>query len=187
MKLGGREPEMQRRPLQQVLVKHQYRESLLRPLHRPQPSPRLTISSHRDSADEPVWYLGGDLATEGPHSGPARATDRQGPRELGDLLPWIDFGESEWRTLQAWTGPSRSNPSLLRPDRAFVGAGELDRNVLAAWPTKLTLSPDLADEVGTRPGRGWHHNPGPPRTSRRSGAGAQPPVRPHLLGYQLFQ
>jgi hypothetical protein len=35
----------------------------------------------------------------------------------------------------------------LRPDSAFVGKVDTVDNALAAWPTKLTLSPDLTDEI----------------------------------------
>jgi len=56
--------------LQQVLVKHQYREHFFGHCMGGNPSPRLTISSHRTRNDEPVWYLGGDLATESVNDDP---------------------------------------------------------------------------------------------------------------------
>jgi hypothetical protein len=143
--LGTTKPAMQRRPLQQVLVKHQYRESLYAHCMGGNASPRLTISSHRTRNDEPVWYLGGDLATEGNDDPPGQLIDKA-RRELGELLPWIDFGKTEWCTIKL----DRAEPkqaTLLRPDQAFVGTSETLDNVLTAWPTKLTLSPHLANEI----------------------------------------
>ena len=136
---------MQRRPLQQVLVKHQYRESLYAHCMGGNASPRLTISSHRTLDDEPVWYLGGDLATEGPDDPPELLISKA-QRELKELLPWIDFGKTEWGTIKLDRAEPRQ-AGLLRPDRSFVGKSPGLENVLTAWPTKLTLSPHLADEI----------------------------------------
>jgi glycine/D-amino acid oxidase-like deaminating enzyme len=144
-RLDGSKPEMQRRPLQQVLVKHHYPERLYAHCMGGNPSPRLTISSHRAEDGQPVWYLGGDLATEGKEE-TADDLIRKAKAELDDLLPWIDFGPCEWRTLKL----DRAEPKqsvLTRPDRAYVGEVDSVDNALAAWPTKLTLSPDLADEI----------------------------------------
>lgn len=143
--LGGAAPAMQRRPLQQVLVKHRYRENFFAHCMGGSPSPRLTISSHRTRADEPVWYLGGDLATEGVDDNPEQLIDKA-RRELNELLPWIDLGRTQWRTLRLDRAEPRHS-ALLRPDSAFVGKVDTVDNTLAAWPTKLTLSPDLADEI----------------------------------------
>lgn len=143
--LGSSTPAMQRRPLQQVLVKHQYRELLYAHCMGGNASPRLTISSHRTSNDEPVWYLGGDLATEGTDDEP-EVLIAKARKELGELLPWVDFGRTEWCTIKL----DRAEPKqagLLRPDQSFVGKSEGLANVLTAWPTKLTLSPNLADEI----------------------------------------
>ncbi|RLA46519.1 MAG: glycerol-3-phosphate dehydrogenase [Gammaproteobacteria bacterium] len=146
--LGGAAPAMQRRPLQQVLVKHQYRENFFAHCMGGSPSPRLTISSHRTRADEPVWYLGGDLATEGVDNDPQQQIDKA-RRELTELLPWIDLGRTQWRTLRLDRAEPRQS-TLLRPDSAFVGKVDSVHNTLAAWPTKLTLSPDLADQIQRR-------------------------------------
>ncbi|PLW70815.1 FAD-dependent oxidoreductase [Pseudohalioglobus lutimaris] len=143
--LGGAEPAMQRRPLQQVLVKHQYSEPFYSHCTGASSSPRLTISSHRTSRGEPVWYLGGELATEGADlPGPELITRAR--QEMEELMPWIDFGECQWRTLRLDRGEPRQS-ALLRPDSAFVGAVDSVDNTLVAWPTKLSLSPNLADEI----------------------------------------
>ena len=143
--LGGSAPAMQRRPLQQVLVKHQYRGNFFAHCMGGGPSPRLTISSHRTRANEPVWYLGGNLATEGVDDAPEQLIDKA-RRELNELLPWVDLGRTQWRTLTLDRAEPRQS-TLLRPDSAYVGKVDSVANALAAWPTKLTLSPDLADEI----------------------------------------
>lgn len=143
--LGCAQPGMQRRPLQQVLVRHQYREPFYGHCMGSKPSPRLTISSHRDRAGRPIWYLGGDLATSAGDETAGTLIDRA-RRELADLLPWLDFGTTEWATVQLDRAEPRQTAGL-RPDKAFVGKLEGIDNARVAWPTKLTLTPDLADEV----------------------------------------
>jgi glycerol-3-phosphate dehydrogenase len=143
--LGGQQPAMQRRPLQQVLVRHEYPERLYAHCTGASTTPRLTISSHHTCRGEPVWYLGGELADSGTDDPPEVLIDRA-RRELNELLPWIDFGHCDWGTLKLDRAEPRQS-SLLRPDQAFAGKVDAVDNALAAWPTKLTLSPNLADEI----------------------------------------
>jgi hypothetical protein len=143
--LGGTSPVMQRRPLQQVFVKHEYREPFYAHCTGNNASPRLTISSHTTRNGDPVWYLGGDLATDNTETSP-EALIGLAQKELAQLLPWIDFGSCQWDTIKLDRAEPRQS-ALLRPDRAFVGKVDSVDNTLAAWPTKLSLSPDLADEI----------------------------------------
>jgi len=143
--LGSTQPSMQRRPLQQVLVRHEYREPLYGHCLGSSASPRLTISSHSDAAGRPVWYLGGDLATSAGEEEPEQLISRA-RSELTGLLPWIDFGTTQWATVQIDRAEPRQS-TTLRPDQAFVGKVEGVDNALVAWPTKLTLTPDLAGAV----------------------------------------
>lgn len=143
--LGSVTPAMQRRPLQQVLVRHHYPEPFFGHCMGGNPSPRLTISSHRDHAGRPVWYLGGDLSTAAGDEAPERLIGRA-RRELAELLPWLELGATEWATLRLDRAEPRQS-ALTRPDRAFVGQLDSVDNALAAWPTKLTLCPDLGDEI----------------------------------------
>lgn len=143
--LGCQQPAMQRRPLQQVLVKHEYRESIYAHCMGSKPSPRLTISSHTTKDDRPVWYLGGDLATENTDI-PANQLIEKAKTELLELFPWINFGKTEWATIKL----DRAEPKqtqLLKPDRAFASRTDGVGNVISCWPTKLTLAPNLATEV----------------------------------------
>jgi hypothetical protein len=108
------------------------------------PSPRLTVSSHRDQWGRPVWYLGGDLAADAAEEAPESLIERA-RNELAELLPWLDLGDTEWATLRLDRAEPRQVASQ-RPDSAFVGKLDGVDNARAAWPTKLTLCPDLADE-----------------------------------------
>jgi glycine/D-amino acid oxidase-like deaminating enzyme len=143
--LGASGPAMQRRPLQQVLVKHHYQQSFYGHCMGTNPSPRLTVSSHISHDNSPVWYLGGELASRGADEEPEQLIERA-RGELKALLPWVDLGQSEWRTIRL----DRAEPvhvAGLRPDSAFVGKVKGVDNALAAWPNKLTLSPDLGDAI----------------------------------------
>ena len=144
-RLGSAQPAMQRRPLQQVLVRHEYPEPFYGHCMGGSPSPRLTISSHRDRRDRPIWYLGGDLATGAAGEAPVQLVDRA-RRELAQLLPWLDLGATEWATVQLDRAEPRQT-ARLKPDSAFVGKLDGVDNARAAWPTKLTLCPDLAGEL----------------------------------------
>lgn len=143
--LGCRSPAMQRRPLHQALVQHDYPHPLYAHCTGANPSPRLTISSHRGGDGRWVWYLGGDLATSGVELGEAELINR-GKRELRELLPWVDFGRTAWATVRI----DRAEPKqkgLVKPDQAFAAVADGCANLIVAWPTKLTLAPNMADAV----------------------------------------
>lgn len=143
--LGANTPQMQRRPLQQALVKHDIAHPLYAHCMGSNPSPRLTVSSHQCRDGRWVWYLGGDLATENTDASPGELIDKA-KQELADLFPWLHFGNAEWATIKL----DRAEPkqkALIKPDKAFAARIDSHDNVIAAWPTKLTLSPNLANEV----------------------------------------
>lgn len=143
--LSLQQPAMQVRPVHQVLVKHDYPHSLYAHCMGSNPSPRLTVSSHRCDDGKWVWYLGGDLATEGIHLSKADLIEKA-QTELAELFSWIDFGKTEWETLYI----NRAEPkqkSLIKPDKAFAETAPGCTNLIVCWPTKLTLAPNTADEV----------------------------------------
>jgi glycerol-3-phosphate dehydrogenase len=143
--LGAAAPAMQRRPLQQVFVKHQYEPAFFAHCVGSKSSPRLTITSHRSRAGEPMWSLGGDLATEGAHDDPNQLIARA-QQEIAEVLPWLDLGASEWRTSKL----DRAEPRLQsgqRVQNAFIEPVAGVDNVLAVWPVKLCLCPDLGDRL----------------------------------------
>lgn len=138
-------PTMQRRPLQQVLVKHDYPYALYAHCMGANPSPRITVSSHKTEDGKNVWYLGGDLATGGVNDSEEVLIEKA-KQELNELFPWLDFSNSEWRTLFV----NRAEPKqkgLIKPDKAFAEKAVGCNNVIVSWPTKLTLAPNMADEI----------------------------------------
>jgi hypothetical protein len=141
--LGATGPAMQRRPLQQVLVKHEYPEPLFGHCVGRGPVPRITVSSHRTADGQPLWYLGGKLADAGAAEAP-EALIRRAQAELAAVLPWIDLGATEWRTLTLDRAEPR-RPGTRRPDAAFVGPVDGLDNALVGWPCKLALAPQLGE------------------------------------------
>lgn len=141
--LGRSAPAMQRRPLHQVVVRHRHPLPLhahcLTGIRRSEP--RLTITSHPDG-DHWLWYLGGQLATDGVD----RDTASQlafARSELETCVPWLDWRDATFESLRV----DRAEPATeggSRPDQAFVHA---EGAVVTGWPTKLSLVPDLGDQI----------------------------------------
>lgn len=134
---------MQLRPLHQVMVHTRLPAPLfahcLTRIARAEP--RLTLTTHRGGESD-VLYIGGQLATDGVE----RSVDEQiavARRELDACLPWIRFEGASFSTLRI----DRAEPlqgTGLKPDQAYAAASD---GFIQAWPTKLTLAPDLADRV----------------------------------------
>ncbi|RLA46099.1 MAG: glycerol-3-phosphate dehydrogenase [Gammaproteobacteria bacterium] len=142
---GANAPAMQRRPLQQVMVKHRYPHSFYGHCLGAETTPRLTISSHPCEDGSQVWYLGGSIAAKGVDLAPDVLIDHA-KKELSTLLPWIDLKEAEWATLAI----DRAEPqqhNFARPDQAYASWASGCTNVIAAWPAKLTLAPNLSNQI----------------------------------------
>lgn len=138
--LGLTAPAMQRRPLKQVLVKQNFPFEFFGHCLGADPTPRLTISSHRLPHGDSVWYLGGSLAEKG-----AALNDDElialARHELKSLIPWLDLDGAEWSTLPI-NRAEPQQPKNARPDDAFLEQTSL-KNLWVAWPTKLTLVPNF--------------------------------------------
>ena len=142
-KMGRSTPVMQRRPLQMVIGRGGgIQQPIFAHCLGASSSPRLTITSHRDKSGEMVWYLGGALAESGVGK-PREEQITAAKKEVAELLPWIDFGESEWSTLII----DRAEVKMAdgsRPENPYV---DLNNGVITAWPTKLAFAPLLADQI----------------------------------------
>jgi len=143
--LGASTPAMQTRPLHQVMVKHKNPNPFYGHCLGTDKTPRLTISSHPAADGQWVWYLGGTLAEKGVEQTPEQVIDAA-KTELANLMPWLDLSEAQWSTLRVERAEPRQK-NFVRPDKAFVGQAEGIENLLVAWPTKLTLTPNLASET----------------------------------------
>lgn len=139
---GKDQPAMQLRSLLMVMVRGGLPEMIYAHCLGASVNPRITITSHKDSNGEIVWYLGGQLAEEGVQ----RTADEQiheAKKELQSLMPWIDLSRAQWATLPI----DRAEPQMpggKRPDDVFV---ETDQRVSVCWPTKLAFAPRLANKV----------------------------------------
>ena len=141
--LGIDDPVTQLRPLNQVLVRHAHPYPLyahcLTGIRGPEP--RLTITSHPDG-DGWIWYLGGQLATDGATMSDSALMDHA-RAELNDCVPWLKWDDAEFSTLRV----DRAEPAQSRgrrPDEAYASARG---PCIVAWPTKLSLAPDMGDRV----------------------------------------
>jgi glycerol-3-phosphate dehydrogenase len=148
--IGAVQPQMQVRPLQQVLVKHHHPYPLYAHCIGTDNTPRLTISSHRCQDGATCWYLGGQLAEKGVGK-PTQQLMQEARNELRQLFPWLDWQQVQWATLKVNRAEPRQK-NLARPDKAYLDRAYLPdkkplANVLVAWPTKLTLAPQLGNEA----------------------------------------
>ncbi|MEM1441563.1 MAG: FAD-dependent oxidoreductase [Verrucomicrobiota bacterium] len=142
-KLGVREPSMQKRPLHQLIVRKQFLPSFYSVCVGTSPKPPMVSTTHVDSKGRTVWYIGGDIAEA---NGVARSESEQieaGKALFAKLLPWIDLEGADWFT---WLG-DRAEPFTGTGDRPAGAYLKKCGNALIAWPTKLALAPNLADQV----------------------------------------
>lgn len=141
-RLKIKQPEMQKRPLHMVMVKHNLNLPIFAHCIGAGSKPVATITTHPCSDGQQIWYLGGNVAETGLERSPKeQITFAQ--KELSTLLPWVDLTKAQWSSFNI----NRAEPkqsSLVRPDAAFA---QKVGNCIVAWPTKLALSPDLADQV----------------------------------------
>ena len=138
------QPQMQLRPLQQMVVRHDFPHPLfghcLTGVRRPEP--RLTITSHPARHGGWLWYIGGQLASEGAELEQSEFIAHT-VKELTICIPWINWSRAEFTTLRI----DRAEPAQVhgkRPDEAFASQSN---DCLVCWPTKLSLAPDLGDRV----------------------------------------
>jgi len=144
-RVGADSPAMQLRPLQQVMVWHRNPYSFYGHCLGTDSTPRLTISSHPMADGAQVWYLGGSLAEKGASQTAEEVIDAA-KAELANLMPWVDLRQARWAALPVERAEPRQR-NFARPDKAFATWVDGCDNLITAWPTKLTLSPNLASEV----------------------------------------
>ncbi|MDP4792864.1 MAG: FAD-dependent oxidoreductase [Verrucomicrobiales bacterium] len=141
--LGIATPAMQLRPLHQLIIRKRGLPDFFSVCVGTGPKPPLVSTTHVDSEGRTVWYIGGDIAEQ---EGVARTAADQiaaGKALFAKLMPWIDLADAEWFT---WRG-NRAEPLTGTGDRPPGAYCERIGNVLVAWPTKLALAPNLADQV----------------------------------------
>ena len=134
--------QMQRRPLQMVMLCMEGLPPLYAHCLALGARPRLTITTHYLSTGLPVWYLGGLLAEEGV----TRTKEEQieaAKRELKSVFPWVSFARAQFATHFV----DRAEPKEmtgLKPNDVFCKA---IHNQIITWPIKLAFAPRLSDQV----------------------------------------
>jgi FAD dependent oxidoreductase len=154
----GGEP-MQRRPLGMVMLRGD-----LPPLFGHcivGGKTQLTITA----PEKGLWQIGGELAEKLAGETDDDAARRFALEEIRSRLPGLDLNHREIALYRAVRAEART-ADQRRP--SGVHAGELAPGVIAAWPTKLSMAPVLADEVfalaatGLKQPAGYPHHPLPP-------------------------
>lgn len=138
--LNIKKPEMQCRPLNMVLAKSVKLPKIYAHCIGTSTKPIATITSHKHSDTETVWYIGGDIAEKGIEFESDKLI-QSSKKTLKKILPWIDLDNIKWCTHKV----NRAEPKqkkFLRPDTAFLHS---EKNIHIAWPTKLALAPNLAE------------------------------------------
>jgi glycine/D-amino acid oxidase-like deaminating enzyme len=131
-------PSMQRRPLQMLLVKGDLPMIYAHGLGISD-KPRITITSHINSNNENIWYIGGEPAENGVGKTAKEAIENT-KQCLHELLPWIPTQNLEWATYNV----DRAEGQQADGSRPNNPVHQTMSNVTLAWPTKLAFAPMLA-------------------------------------------
>ncbi|VAW53850.1 Oxidoreductase, FAD-binding [hydrothermal vent metagenome] len=135
-------PKMQRRPLKMAVMRGAQSDMIYAHCLGASVNPRITITSHYDNEGRIVWYIGGQLAEEGVNKSDVELI-QAAKNELNDLIPWLELKNAEWGVLEVDRAEIKEQGST-RPDSFSI---EKNKNVITAWPTKMALSPVLADAL----------------------------------------
>lgn len=141
---GIRKPASQLRPLNMVWVKKAGLGSVFAHCIGEDFSlkPKLTVTTHMANDGMPVWYLGGEIAESGVGV-PNDELIERAKRLIAELFPWVDLSGAQWGCFAIDRAEVKTADGS-RPDGALFIAED---GYIAAWPTKLTLTPALADNV----------------------------------------
>ena len=145
-RFGFELPEMQLRLLKMVVMRgaegNKLRDMIYAHCLGASVNPRVTITSHLDNEGSIVWYMGGQLAEEGVNKSDGDLIT-SAKKELGVLIPWLDISDAQWGVLKINRAEIKQ-PGKARPVTFSI---EQNKDVITAWPTKMALSPALADEL----------------------------------------
>ncbi len=139
---GYHQPEMQRRPLKMVAIRGGLHDMIYAHCLGASVNPRITITSHRDKDGEIIWYMGGQLAEDGVNKDSVTLIE-DAKKELAELIPWLDLSDSQWGVIEVDRAEIKQK-GVTRPDSFSIVS---DGDVITAWPTKMALSPALADAL----------------------------------------
>ena len=136
--------QMQIRPLQMTLVKHQHPHPIYVHCVAEQltATPEVTITTHNCRDGDVAWYLGGELAESGAHRSP-EAQIQAAQLKLSELFPWCDLSKAQWHSFFI-NRAEASTKDGKRPENASI---HQYKNIVRCWPSKLTLAPVLGQQI----------------------------------------
>lgn len=147
--LGLSAPPMRRRTLHQVCVTLTHPEPLYGHCVTSvsEEQPELTVTSYPMGTEKWLLYLGGRLADQGVDRTPEQQITAA--RALMDeVLPWLSPHLDGWRSMLVERVEAAADAACL-PDGAVVHE---QAGVLMVWPSKMSLIPELGDQVIRRLG-----------------------------------
>lgn len=141
LQLGLPPQAAQRRPLHQVLVEHAP-APLWAHCFDTSDKPRVTVTTHYRIDGALIWNIGGLIAENGVRQSEAELITAA-RKEFAVLLPRLDFSRSRFAGFRVDRAEG-STPDGRKPDGPVL---QRKGRILLAWPTKLALAPQLADQV----------------------------------------
>lgn len=135
-------PSMQKRPLHMLLFEIDRTMEIFGHCIGMNINPLFTITTHRNTQGKLFWYIGGKVAEDG-----VNLTSQQLKEEALALLKrhlnWVDLKPVNWYSFIINRAEGKQ-PGIKRPDSTTIYQ---HKNIITAWPTKLTLAPKLAEEI----------------------------------------
>ncbi len=134
--------ETQRRPLLQGMLKPAP-FPLYAHLVGKTDKPLVSITTHKTSSGELVWYLGGRAAERKKDDDPNHVYE-DALKAFNKYLPNVDFSDVEWSTLPIDRIEGKSRTDGWMPDTPTIHYTD---EALYCWPTKLTFAPMLSQMI----------------------------------------
>lgn len=105
--------------------------------------PVATITTHKTSSGELVWYLGGGVTERDKSANPDEVIEaaRKG---FAKYMPQVDLSAVQWATLPIDRVEGKSDVDGWMPDTPTIHSAG---NIHYCWPTKLTFAPLLSDRL----------------------------------------
>jgi hypothetical protein len=130
---------MQRRPLKMVLLRAQTLASLFGHCIV-RGKTHLTITTPSPG----IWQVGGEIAEQLEHEENLYQGRRKAMHEIQRCLPGVDFSDVEIATYSAIRAEAKT-AEQKRP--SGVQISRVAPRIVVGWPTKLSMTPILAEEV----------------------------------------
>jgi len=134
--------ETQKRPLLQGMLKSAPFQ-LYAHLVGKTDKPLVSITTHKTSDGELVWYLGGRAAERKKDDKPEHVY-KDALMAFNKYLPNVDFSDAQWSTLPIDRVEGKSRTDGWMPDTPTI---HHTNEALYCWPTKLTFAPMLSQMI----------------------------------------